>query len=212
MTSERTSAFGTLKMLSTIAAVAVLTGSVAFAEGDPVLKGPKAEGQTSKEGKGFKGDRGPGKGAAMMDLIKELNLTDEQKTQMRTIMADGKKSMDDWRTANQAELDKINADIKAAHEAKDRDAAQKAHASRMELMKSAPNPESNHAKIRAILTPDQQKTFDEKAAALKKQREENRHKGGPMMEGGRGKGEGKGRPEGKGKSESKKESSDKLEM
>lgn len=208
MISERTSAFGTLKMLSTIAAVAVLTGSVAFAEGDPVLKGPKAEGQTSKEGKGFKGERGPGKGAAIMDILKELNLTEEQKTQVRTVLADAKKSMDDWRTANQAELDKIHADLKAAHEAKDRDAAQKAHARRMELMKSAPQPDANHAKLRAILTPDQQKTFDEKIAALKKQREENRGKGGPMMEGGKG----KNRPEGKGKPEGRKESGDKLEM
>ncbi|MDR3736763.1 MAG: hypothetical protein P4L10_14665 [Acidobacteriaceae bacterium] len=134
---------------------AALTAPLTVLAQDPATPPPPPAGQPG--GPGGHGHMSPEDRSAheLQMLTKHLSLTDAQQTQVKQIFADS------------------DAKMKAAH-----DGAGKGDKKDMrEQMKASM--EDRQAKVRAVLTADQQKKFDEMVAMRKKRMEEHRGPGGP---------------------------------
>ena len=75
----------------------------------------------------------PGTGERFVErLVKELNLTQDQQTQVRQIFQTQRQAVENWRKENQAKVEDLSSQIKEALKAGDKD---KAKAARQELQK-----------------------------------------------------------------------------
>ncbi len=148
-------------------------------------RGPRGErGEDGDRGpRGDRGDRGP------RQLFAGMDLSDEQKEQVREAMMAHHEERKAWHEANKERFQSIREQMKAAHEAGDRETMQSLREQVRTLMESAPKPDATHDTIRGILNEDQQAIFDERIEKIR-ERMEQRREGGP---------DGKGGPEGKGR-------------
>ncbi len=123
------------------------------------LAGPKAEGFE-------KGERpGPGNGpmaerrGEMMDgvrgALRDLNLTEDQKAQIKTIMDEARDSREKFMDEHKDEVRAIREKMKAAREAKDRDQMKQLGEELRGIMESGPKPQDTMEKIKGVLTPEQ---------------------------------------------------------
>ena len=124
---------------------------------DKVLAGPTDKSQDQPEGRRFDGSRRKGdKHGRMQRLLKELNLTEDQKNQAQQILKQQHESWKSWKSEHQTELDEIKRQMKELHE------------KRRKLMESAPKRGEGLEKLRPILDADQQKKLD---AIIKKHKD-----------------------------------------
>jgi len=113
-------------------------------------------------------------GGPLIAALKDLNLTDDQKAKVKTIMEDFRPKAEAYRAANKDKFEKAMADIKAARTSGDKTQMQAARAEMEALIKGSPMAAAIE-QIKAILTPDQQTKFQ---AALEELRKEHGMGGG----------------------------------
>ena len=113
------------------------------------------------------------------NLLPGFNLTEEQKKKIQSIRDDFKYAMEQWRTEHADELkaldeqqEELFANMQAGGGPPDPDQMRDLMEARRDLMDTAPNGEAQTEQVKAVLTPDQLKRFEEVQAALDKQREE----------------------------------------
>jgi Spy/CpxP family protein refolding chaperone len=156
--------------------VTVMVGGAAFgADGEHKdhkdLAGPRAHPPATQPGEpGFDGR--PRRGQDMMQLLGALNLSDDQKTQVRDIQADFRQRMEAFRKDHGEEMKQLREEAQAARKAKDMAKGKEVGDKIRKLL------EDNHlnlkdhlAKIRGVLNDEQKKIFDEK---LKERMENSR--------------------------------------
>ncbi len=168
---------------------------------------PAAE---SKEGKpdrgerkgkhGPHGDRGPrGHGHRFIRaLFKDIDLTEDQRVEVREIMEAGRDEMEAWRDEHRDQIKALREQMREAHQAGDDEKAAEVREQLRTLFESRPKPEDRADEIREVLTPEQTEQFDQNIEAIKQKMQERRDE---MKERGpRGDGDwGKGKKDKKGK-------------
>lgn len=135
----------------------------------PVLAGPKAEKEGDNKGKRFDGER-KRDGDALHKLLSELNLTSEQKEKVKDIMVEARTARAEWYKTNGEKMKELQKEMQAAREAKDQEKGKAVGEQVKALRESMPKPQENMAKVREVLTPEQQTVFDAKIQEMKEQR------------------------------------------
>ena len=165
---------------------AVLTLAAGAEEADDkVLRGPKADGERGERGGRFShGKRGHrdkgGKGGHMKYMLGDLDLTDEQKGQIKELGKANREAMKAWHKEHKDEIQAINKQIQKLHEQK------------RKLMKTSPMHQKFPDQIRGVLDEEQQKTFDERIEKMKKRHEQMKERGKRGKHGKHREGRGKG--------------------
>lgn len=164
-------------------------------EGGKVLEGPRAD--KEKGGLGHKGFAGEGRGQGrpggpgerggpgpefIRDTLEKLNLTDDQKAKIRTILDDTRKAHEEFRSKNEETLKTLHEEAKAAHESGDREKARAAMEKLEKLRENAPKPGAALDKIKGVLNADQVKQLDQAIEAKKKEMHEQMEKRRAEME------------------------------
>ncbi len=191
MTRRRKELIWTTMALAGIGAGAMIAAS-ANGEDDPPLKGPevkqegerrgpRAEGQMRPEGE--RGQRGEGQrgetrpGDPLRRLLEGITLSDEQREQVRAIIQEQGEKARAFREEHQTEFEQLRKDMQAAREAGDREKMRVLAQKHRELVEKGPRGEAIE-KIKAVLTPEQIKTFEENLAR-ERQRMQNPAGRGP---------------------------------
>jgi len=189
-----------------LASVLAMTGGVAMAEqdsagpgdGDRARKQHK-DGEGRQRGergeRGERGDRGPrgDRGDIARRLFGGMDLSDDQKAQIKDIMKAHGDERKAWHEANKDAFEALREKMRAARKSEDKDAGQAVRDEIKALMDSAPKPDASHDQVRALLNEEQQATFDERIEKMRERMEkmkENRGDGPPR--GRRGDGPPKG--------------------
>ena len=186
-----------MKKTLLLASVLTLTGGVSVAQGQPGGGPPDGEPPRMGQQDGEHGPRGPqadrrergprdeagphgphGPGDIARRLFAGMELTDAQKAEIEEIMIAHGDERKAWHEAHQEELQALREQMREAHEAKDKEAIDATRKQVQELMESAPKPDATHDQIRALLTEDQQKIFDERIEKMRRFMEQRRQ-GGP---------------------------------
>lgn len=168
---------------TTMALAGVGLGAVlaSHAKGDDArpLEGPRVkQGQDAER-------RVPGaKGQALQErrpegllrLMEGVNPTPEQRQQIRAILEETAGKSRAFREQHRAELEKLRADMRAAREARDQQKIKQLAEQWRELMKDSPREEAVE-KIKAVLTPEQVKVFEENQARLRERMQERVREG-----------------------------------
>lgn len=160
-----------------------------------VLEGPRADKEKggldrkgfSGPGRGPGGPGGPGRpgpeiGEFIHDTLAKLNLTEDQKTKVKTILDDARKSREEFHSKNEETLKKLHEEAKTARESGDREKGRAAMEKIGKLMENAPKPQDTIDKIKGVLTADQSKQFEEAIEAKKKEMREQMEKRRAEME------------------------------
>jgi Spy/CpxP family protein refolding chaperone len=121
-------------------------------------------------GKGERGPRGEGPWAErrgemtqkVMETIKQLNLSEEQKAELKQIHEDAKVARETFKAEHGEELKALHEEMKAARQAKDIDKAKEIGGKIRELMAQGPSPKDTMDKVKAVLTPEQQEQLKAK--------------------------------------------------
>lgn len=113
------------------------------------------------------------------NLLPGFDLSSGQKQKIQSVRDDFKYAMEQWRSEHADELKALDeqqqdlfANMQAGGGPPDPDQMRDLMDARRELMETAPDGEAQAEHVKAVLTPDQLKKFDEVQAALDKQREE----------------------------------------
>ncbi len=113
------------------------------------------------------------------NLLPGFDLSNEQKQKIQSIRDEFKYAMEQWRSEHADELKALDeqqqelfANMQAGGGPPDPDQMRDLMDARRELMETAPDGEAQAEQVKAVLTPDQLKKFEEVQAALDKQREE----------------------------------------
>jgi len=211
-----------VRLLSMVACAVVIALLVIFSvyqlKGDstnpqPVTLAQNAQ-DTGRGGRGGFGGRGGGMmmgGAAFagpqdamsetvgalgeLALDPDFNLTKEQKEKIKAVRDKSKTAMDAWHKANDAELKKVQDEFRTVMQSDDREKIRELATKREEIMKTQPTTESLAKNIKDVLTADQQKVFDAKAAERRAAQEQMRQQMG-QGRGGFGGGQGPGESRG----------------
>ncbi|GAB4187668.1 MAG: hypothetical protein Kow00105_02360 [Phycisphaeraceae bacterium] len=139
----------------------------------------------------FEGKPGPKGPHARGDMAHRffggLDLTEEQKTQIRDIMKQFGEERRAWHEAHKEDFEALRDKMRAARESDDPEAVKAVHEEIKALMESAPKPDATHDQIRALLTEEQQAKFDERVAKMRERMQQwrEKHKDGPPMHGKR---------------------------
>lgn len=203
-----------LKKSLLLASLLALTGALSSAQAQPADDGPPPDGPPPRMGQadGQQGPRGPRDGQAGQRgprdgergpradrpdprrLFAGMDLTDDQKSQIRDIMQAFGEERREWHEAHQEQFQSLREQMRAARESGDKDAMDSLRDQVRELMDSAPKPDATHDQVRALLNDDQKAVFDERIAKMREFMEQRRE-GGP---GGPGDPQaGEGRPGGR---------------
>lgn len=94
--------------------------------------------------------------------LQELDLTDDQKAQVRSIMEETQKERQAFRQAHEQELKDLRQQIDAARQAKDHETAKELHAQVKAIMDQAPKPKDTMEKVKTVLTDEQKARLDQK--------------------------------------------------
>ena len=157
-------------------------------------------------GGGFGGAGGPGAGGMIvqrdelsetvatlgdLNLTPQFTLTKEQKEKITAVRDRVKEAQAKWRKEKQADLDKLQEEMRAAREAGG-GGGQELRQKVQEIMATAPKVDEANKEILAVLTDEQRKAFDQKLAQRReeetKAREEMRRQLGGRGGGGGGRG------------------------
>jgi periplasmic protein CpxP/Spy len=154
-------------------------------------RGPRGEA-------GEKGRRGPrSRGDIAKRMFAGMDLTDEQKTEVKEILKAHGDERKAWHEEHQDEFQALREKMRDARG--DQDAMEALRNEVHALMESAPKPDATHDQIRGLLNEEQQATFDERVTKMRErmaQWRENRKDGPPR---GPGMGpDGDGPPHGRG--------------
>lgn len=168
----------------------------------PVLAGPKAERHAKGHGKRFNGRKQHRN--IMQESLDSVNLADDQKDQVKTIVVDSRTARKAWQKDHAEELKSIREEVKSARVAKDKEKLTEANTKLKALRADAPKPKDAFDKIRGVLTPDQLTAFD---AKIKELRDQAKADNGGMMKGHRGKKHAKDRKASKTKGNAKSDDS-----
>lgn len=173
-----------------LASVLAVSSGYVFAQNDN--PGPKdgerpakrqADGKQKPGEPGERGPRGPRDGDRMHRMLFEgMELTDDQKAQIKEIMQAHGEERKAWHEEHKDEFQALKDKMREAREAKDKEAADAVREETKALMGSAPKPDAVHDEIRAVLTEDQQAIFDERVAKMRERADqwrERRGEGGP---------------------------------
>lgn len=189
-----------LKRWMVMGAAVLVSGSIALAQSDKsdqVLAGPrshqkaakgeKAGGEMSGEKMGPRGGKeGEGRGDFLKETLEELNLTQDQKTKIQSMMQDFHQKMQAFRSAHEGKAQELREQMKAARDAGDKDKARQVAQQMEELKKDAPKPKELIDNIKTVLTPDQAATLESKVDARRKQFAENHPEAAKRLEGKKG--------------------------
>ncbi len=199
-----------------LVSVLAVTGGVAVAERDgrgpgdgdrPAHRQGDREGKRGDQGErgewgergehGPRGERGDRPGRPSPErmhrrLFADMDLTDEQRDQIRETMKAFGDERKAWHEANRDEFQALREKMRDAHQGDDKDAAKAVREEIKALMESAPKPDAAHDEVRALLNEEQQVVFDERIAKIRERMEqwkEGRGAGPPHGRGGFGPGE-----------------------
>jgi Spy/CpxP family protein refolding chaperone len=135
-----------------------------------ILAGPKpadAGGQTLAERKpGAPGERGA-RLARLREVLKDLNLSDDQMAKIKAIFQEEKAQFQQWESAHKDELTALREERKAAIQARDKAKVQEIDGKLMEILATAPKIEDFLAKIKAVLTDEQKAQLEEKLKEIR---------------------------------------------
>ena len=154
------------------------------------LKGPKVD-RDNKESRDFRGRKrkgmmmggkgkrfGDGGGGEM--LLRELNLSEKQQSQLKKINEAKKAEMKKFSEEHKDEIATLNARMDVARKAKDRDAMKKIQAERKALFKKGPLNGDRLKDLKSVLNDKQlgtlEKRIAERKAAAKKNRKDAKGK------------------------------------
>lgn len=101
------------------------------------------------------------------EVMQKLNLTPDQKKQVHQVLEDQREAFNKYRQDHAEEFKKATQELKAARKSKDAARIKAAHEELRKLYDAGPNLKQLAEKIRAVLTADQQKTFDEEMAEIR---------------------------------------------
>lgn len=146
-----------------------------------VLRGPRMKGEGGPGS--FRGDRQQMRHRALMGVLRELDLTDEQREKIRALAADGRQAMEAWRQEHETELTELREQIADAREARDREKLKGLHEKMKVLHASLPEKARLLERIKEVLTDEQRQKLEQRLEELREQRP------GPGM----GPGDGEGR-------------------
>ncbi len=178
-----------------LASVLALTGGIALAEQDqpaasdgdrPARQrdhkadhdGKRYQGEHGDHGqRGKRGEKGERSGrdhrkAMHKRLFGGLELTDDQKAQIKEIMTKHGDERKAWHEAHKDEFHALRQKMREAREADDKDGIQGVRDEIKALIESAPKPDAAHDEIRAVLNEEQQATFDERVAKMRERMEQ----------------------------------------
>lgn len=146
-------------------------------------RGDRGEGMGQRGERGERGETGPRGRRDPGDFAKRLfagmELTDEQKTQIREIMKTHGEERKAWHEEHKEEFQAIREKMREARG--DQEAMEALRKQVHALMDSAPKPDATHDEIRALLNEEQQATFDERVEKMRERMEQwrERRKDGP---------------------------------
>jgi len=172
----------------------VLAGSTVYAEPgdadsvdepkatdrDRPLRGPKADGEKrgprARMGEdGERKARGPRHhhpGPIFRHLLEGLELSDQQKTEIRDVLKNNGEKMRQYHEANKEKFEGIREQMKQAREDKDREKMKQLYEQMKQFHEGRPvKPEDVVQQIRTKLTPEQRETFDKRVEELKEKME-----------------------------------------
>ena len=160
------------------AAVALFAASEAIAQAPAPRDSARRQGEMRRGGRP-RGDINGMRQAAMRGLFRDIDLTQAQRDQMKTVN-------EKYRTQYQSIRESLKPDLKAAQEARQRGDTVAARAA-FERTKAGREKmqalmQQQRTEVRALLTAEQQKTFDANVAQLKERvgdraKGEGRHRG-----------------------------------
>jgi len=183
---------------STIVFLLAATPAALLAETDakPNLAGPAVETpDRPARGQGFGTDRQ--RPAPMQQMLEGLSLTDEQKEQVRAITAQSMAARRAFREQNGEKIQALQKQIQEAREAKNAEAGRTAAQELRTIMEQGPKPGDVADQVRAVLTPEQQATLDQRVTEARAKMAAERGNRGQGMGGEArpmGRGEGRGAP------------------
>ena len=145
------------------AAIALFAASEATAQAPAQADSARRQGEL-RRGDRARGDRGKMRLAGIRGLFRGIELTQAQRDQMKTVN-------EKYRTQYQTIRESLKPDLKAAHDARQRGDTAAARAA-FERTKSGRDQmqalaQQQRTEVRALLTAEQQKTFDANVAQVK---------------------------------------------
>lgn len=160
------------------AAIALFAASEATAQAPAQTDSARRQGEL-RRGDRARGDRGKMRQAGMRGLFRGIELTQAQRDQMKTVN-------EKYRAQSQAIRESLKPDLQAAHDARQRGDTVAARAA-FERTKPARDQmqalmQQQRTEVRALLTAEQQKTFDANVARIKERMDK---RGGDRAEKGR---------------------------
>ena len=172
--------------------IVVLGAAVAlFAASEAIAQAPAPRDSARRQGEARRGDRPRGerggiRQAAMRGLFRDIELTQAQRDQMKTVN-------EKYRPQFESIRESLKPDLKAAHDARQRGDTVAARAAfertKVGREKMQALMQQQRAEVRGLLTADQQKTFDSNVQQLKERMEKraaDRPKGQGRHRGHRG--------------------------
>ncbi len=174
----------------TLATVIFVVGAAMVRAEEPPLRGPEASDTERPPERRFDGERprhhAPGE--QLREILKGLNLSEEQRTQVRSIMDKAREEAEKFREENKEKIETLREQLREAHEEGDPDRILELQKEMHAIMKNAPmNPKKITGEIRGVLDEAQARQFDEKLAEAKERMKnrvkEMRERRGPEMGG-----------------------------
>lgn len=166
---------------TTIAALlaVLLCSSMAMAQGQGNGSQDKERGQrkAQKDKEGADGKRAERKGRRghlARALLKDIELSDDQKTEIREVMKEAAQARMAWHEKHKDEIKSLRDQMQQARKDKDREKAKQVMAEMRKLMQSAPKPTDTFDKVKAKLNADQSEQFEKNVAELKDRMEKRR--------------------------------------
>jgi Spy/CpxP family protein refolding chaperone len=157
--------------------LALVVGAAGAAAAQSAQSTARAD-TTHRDHRGWNGERGGRRGGPEGALLKGINLTDAQKTQLKALRKEHEPEMKKTR-------EQFSAVMKEAREARQRGDTTTARA-KMEQVRSQMDQQREHqiAALRTILTAEQQKQLDANVAAWKERGPKNGHRNHDGQSGG----------------------------
>ena len=164
-----------LLALMALCGVMAITG-VAHAQGGSKANADRRDQREARRDK----DRNDGPRQRMVrQLFKDIELSAEQRQEVRDVMQEHREGVQKWREDNEQEIKKLREQMRDARREQDRDAAVAAFEELLKLSEDRPKPEDLLEDIRGELSDEQVKQFNKNVEAIKekaKDRMEDRRK------------------------------------
>lgn len=107
--------------------------------------------------------------ASTLPLVNSLSLNAEQKQKVQAVSTAFKTTYAKWQKDNETELNKLREEFRAAAQSASPEKIRELMQKRQDIQATAPKADDAIAQIKAILTPDQLKTFEQRLATRQTQ-------------------------------------------